>query len=138
LTKISRPAVTVNTKLPHSRVRFYAREFQTTCSKLKTSRFTDFSTLRISPGNGDPWASMENKMNRNLDDSQQKFTALITDLYSCFSFVSTRMQCIGSRRMVESVAIIRDTKQQLQITNDCANIHLHKIPVSISRFLLIK
>jgi len=77
-------------------------------------------------------------MNRNLDDSQQKFTALITDLYSCFSFISTTMQCICSRRMVESVIIIRDTKELLQIANDCASIHLHKIPVSIRRFLLIK
>jgi len=77
-------------------------------------------------------------MNRNLDDSQQKFTALITVLYSCFSFISTTMQCICSRRMVEYVIIIADTQEQLQITNDCADVHLHKIPVSIRRFLLIK
>ena len=77
-------------------------------------------------------------MNRNLDDSRQKFTALITDLYSCFSFISTTMQCICSRRMVESVIIIRDTKKQLQNTHDCADVHLDKIPVSIKRFFLIK
>ena len=105
MTNISRPGVTVNTKLPHAKVSFYAREFQTTRSKLQTSRFTEFNRLYISPGNWDPWASVENKMNRNLDDSQQKFQALVTELYSPFSFIPPTMQCICSRQMVESVII---------------------------------